>query len=480
MKTDLREWITQVEAAGDLKTLRGADWNKEIGTLVELNAKARGPALLFDDIKDHPQGFRLLAGAISGPRRLALTLGLPPDLEGLGFIRFMKERMHEWNDHLHEFPPVQVESGAVFENIDKGGKANLLKFPSPLWHGEDGGRYIGTGSVAIMRDPDSGWVNLGTYRVMVHDEKRAGIFIAQGHHGRIIMEKYWQAGKPCPIAVSAGHHPLIFFAGSSSLPIGTCEYNYVGSVLKEPVPVVNGPITGLPLPAFSEVAFEGFLHPNEFETEGMFGEWPGYYVSEAKPEPVIRVEAVYHRNDPILLGAWPGKPPHDSTYRSSIIKSATLWELLERARIHGVTGVYRPEAGGANLLTIVSIRQLYDGHSRQVGTVASQLLHPSHSTRYVIVVDDGLDITNLEEVMWAVCTRSDPARSIGIIDRTHANALDPMVRSRYELNAGNTGSCAVIDACWPYRFLAKVPKVAESSEEFKQQVKAKWSGILPL
>ena len=207
---------------------------------------------------------------------------------------------------------------------------------------------------------------------------------------------------------------------------------------------------------------------------------PGYYVSEAKPEPVIRVEAVYHRNDPILLGAWPGKPPHDSTYRSSIIKSATLWELLERARIHGVTGVYRPEAGGANLLTIVSIKQLYDGHSRQVGTVASQLLHPSHSTRYVIVVDDGLDITNLEEVMWAVCTRSDPARSIAIIDRTHANALDPLVRSRYEANAGNTGSCAVIDACWPYRFLAKVPKVAESSDEFKKQVKTKWSGVLPL
>jgi UbiD family decarboxylase len=479
MNTDLRDWIAAVETSGEITTLSGADWNKEIGTVVELNAKARGPALLFDQIKGYPAGFRLLAGAMSSARRLALTLGFPLDLEGLELIRFMKEKMHAWNDHLQEYSPRQIESGAVFETIDKGGQVNLLKFPSPLWHEEDGGRYIGTGSVAIMRDPDSGWINLGTYRVMVHDEKRAGIFIAPGHHGRIIMEKYWRAGKPCPIAVSAGHHPLIFFAGSSSLPIGASEYGYVGAILGEPVPVVRAPVTGLPLPAFSEIAFEGWLNPNEFESEGKFGEWPGYYVSEAKPEPVIRVEAVYHRNDPILLGAWPGKPPHDSTYRHSIIKSASLWRLLERASIHGVTGVYRPEAGAANLLTVVSIKQLYDGHARQVGAVASQLLHPSHSTRYVVVVDDGIDITNLEEVMWAVCTRSDPARSIAIIDQTHANALDPMARSRYDKAAGNTASCAVIDACWPFRSLSKVPKVAESSEEFKKQVKAKWSGILP-
>lgn len=480
MNTDLRDWIVAVQATGEIKTLSGADWNREIGTLVELNAKARGPALLFDEIKGYPAGFRLLAGAMSSARRLALTLGLPPDLEGLELIRCMKDSMRGWNDRLGDFPPVEVQSGVVFENVDAEEKTNLLKFPSPLWHEEDGGRYIGTGSVAIMRDPESGWINLGTYRIMVHDEKSAGIFMAPGHHGGIIMKKYWKAGKPCPIAVSAGHHPLIFFAGSSSLPAETSEYNYVGSILKESVPVVTGPVTGLPIPAYSEVAFEGHLFSDEMKTEGIFGEWPGYYVSEAKPEPVIRVKAVYHRNDPILLGAWPGKPPHDSTYRNSIIKSASLWELLERARIHGVTGVYRPEAGGANLLTIVSIKQLYDGHARQVGTVASQLLHPSHSTRYVIVVDDGLDITNLEEVMWAVCTRSDPARSIAIIDQTHANALDPMVRSRYDKAAGNTASCAIIDACWPYRALAKVPKVAESSEEFKKQVKAKWRGKLSL
>ena len=480
MNTDLRSWIETVQACGELKELHGADWNKEIGTVVELNAKARGPALLFDRIKDYPLGFRVLAGAMSSAKRLALTLGLPVDLAGLELIRFMKEKMRSWSDRLADYPPLPVADGAVFQNVDEGERVNLFKFPAPLWHEEDGGRYIGTGSVAIMRERNGNWVNLGTYRIMVHDEKSAGIFIAPGHHGRIIMESYWKQSEPCPIAISAGHHPAILFAGSYSLPPGASEYNYVGSLCQERVPVVTGRVTGLPLPAFSEIVLEGHLYPNEFKSEGRFGEWPGYYVSEARPEPVISVKAVYYRDDPILLGAWPGRPPHDSTYRNSIIKSASLWELLERARISGITGVYRPESGGANLLTLISVKQAYDGHARQAGVVASQLLHPSHSTRYVIVVDDDIDVLNLDDVMWAVCTRSDPRHAITLIDHTHANILDPMVRSRFDERAGHTGSCAVIDACRPFPLRDRFPKVAESSAEFKKQVREKWAGILNL
>src|SRR5215469_13805317 len=446
MKTDLRAWLNAVEAHGELKTVDGADWNKEIGTLVELNAKARGPALLFDKIKDYPAGFRLLAGAMSSAKRLSLTLGMPLGLEGLNLIRSMKEKMRGWSDELDEFPPMVLKDGAVFQNVDEGDRVNLLKFPAPLWHHDDGGRYIGTGSVAIMRERNGDWVNLGTYRVMIHDEKSAGIFIAPGHHGRIIMESYWKAGEPCPIAISAGHHPVFLFAGSFALAPNVSEYNYAGSVLHERIPVVSGKFTGLPLPAFSEIVLEGFLYPNE----------------------------------PIILGAWPGRPPHDSTYRHSIIKSANLWELLERGRITGITGVYRPESGGGNLLTLVSLKQAYDGHARQVAVVASQLLQPSYPTRYVIVVDDDIDVMNLEDVMWAVCTRSDPIRSITLIDHTRANFLDPMVRSRFDQNAGHTSSCALIDACRPFALRDRFPKVAESSAEFKKQVREKWAGILNL
>ena len=190
MKTDLRAWLNAVESHGEVKTVDGADWNKEIGTVVELNAKARGPALLFDNIKDYPAGFRLLVGAMSSAKRLSLTLEMPLGVEGLDLIRSMKDKMRGWSDELDEFPPMAVKDGAIFQNVDEGDRVNLLKFPAPLWHHDDGGRYIGTGSVAILRERNGDWVNLGTYRVMVHDKKSTGIFIAPGHHNRIIMDNY--------------------------------------------------------------------------------------------------------------------------------------------------------------------------------------------------------------------------------------------------------------------------------------------------
>src|SRR5262244_1446292 len=120
MKTDLRAWLNAVEGQGELKTVDGADWHKEIGTLVELNAKARGPALLFDNIKDYPAGFRLLAGAMSSAKRVSLTLGMALDVEGLDLIRSMKDKMRGWTDEMDEFPPITVKDGAIFQNVDEG------------------------------------------------------------------------------------------------------------------------------------------------------------------------------------------------------------------------------------------------------------------------------------------------------------------------------------------------------------------------
>ena len=267
---------------------------------------------------------------------------------------------------------------------------------------------------------------------------------------------------------------MFLFAGSFSLPPRVPEYNYVGSVLHERIPVVAGRLTGLPLPVFSEIVLEGFLYPDELKSEGKFGEWPGYYVSDARPEPVLQVKVVYYRNDPIILGAWPGRPPHDSTYRHSIIKSANLWELLERARIGGITGVYRPEAGAGNLLTLVSLKQAYDGHARQVAVVASQLLQPSHPTRYVIVVDDDIDVTNTNDVLWALTTRSNPEIDIEIIRRSWSGPLDPIIPKGQKGHS----SRGIIDACRPYEWISDFPPVAESSPEVRRAAEEKWGKIL--
>jgi UbiD family decarboxylase len=173
---DVREWIQQVQAMGELKVIEGADWNLEIGALSVLASKHKenSPALLFDCIKDYPAGYRILVGFFESLRRSALTTNLPLDITREGFIQACRERLAK----QPSIPPVRISSGPVMENVYKGDDIDLFKFPVPFWHERDGGRYIGTGHVIITRDPDEGWVNVGCYRVMVHGRNTMGMNIS--------------------------------------------------------------------------------------------------------------------------------------------------------------------------------------------------------------------------------------------------------------------------------------------------------------
>lgn len=173
---DLRGWMTQVEELGELKVVQKADWDVEIGVITEIVMNRHGPALLFDNITGYPAGYRIVANALGGPKRLAYTLGLPTD-------RDIKELVPLWQQKkaaLRPIPPKVVKDGPVMENVYRGEDVDLLKFPTPKWHEHDGGRYIGTGSVDITRDPEEGWVNLGCYRVMVHERNQVGFYISPG------------------------------------------------------------------------------------------------------------------------------------------------------------------------------------------------------------------------------------------------------------------------------------------------------------
>ncbi|MDP2726918.1 MAG: UbiD family decarboxylase, partial [Dehalococcoidia bacterium] len=199
---DLRGWLEEVERLGELKRYDGADWDQEIGALIEINGlQSRSQrALLFDNIKDYPAGYRVLGSLLTTLPRLALTTNMPDGVSGLEFVREWRNRMR----NLNTIPPVLVSKGPVMENVMEGDQVDLLKFPAPRYHEEDGGRYIGTASVTITKDPDSDWVNLGTYRVQLHDKNTVGFFISPGKQGRIQREKYFAAGKPCPVAISFG------------------------------------------------------------------------------------------------------------------------------------------------------------------------------------------------------------------------------------------------------------------------------------
>ena len=468
---DLREWIEIVRNWGELTTIPGAHWDLEIGALTDLGGKmGRGPALLFDSIPGYPEGFRVLTNALASGNRLALTLGLPGGLSDLELMRAWQRRSQE----IRLIPPKKVGDGPVMENVMTGDDIDVFKFPAPRWHELDGGRYIGTGSAVISLDPDEGWVNLGTYRMMTQDRNHISLYISPGKHGRIHREKYLSRNRPWPVAVSFGHDPLIFLVSSLEVLYGVSEYEYAGGIKGEPIEVIEGRVTGLPFPASSELVMEGFIYPGDVRPEGPFGEWTGYYASAQREEPVLEVKAIYHRNDPIILGSPPGKPPVEQSYYRAIMRAALIDEELRRAGVPDVRGVWCHQAGGSRLLTVVAIRQRYPGHAKQAALIASACHAGAYLGRYVIVVDDDIDITNLEEVMWAVCTRSDPEKDIDIIRRCWSGPLDPIIPP------GQKGfnSRGIIDATRPYEWRDEFPPVVEVSPELKERVLKKWGDLL--
>src|SRR5262249_14968937 len=246
------------------------------------------------------------------------------------------------------------------------------KFPAPKWHADDGGNYIGTECLVIAKDPDSDWVNIGTYRVMVHDEKTLGVFIESGKHGDIIRRKWWARGKPCPMAISVGQAPFLGIVGGSALKPGEPEYAYAGGRIGRPIDVVPGRVTGLPIPADAELVFEGYMPLPETDArdEGPFGEWPGYYASNQRPEPVIHVKAIYHRNDPIIVGQPPTRPTLPGR-QIRIPFLALIWDQLEAAGVPGVTGVWKMPGGGTRFIDVIAIKQMFAGHAKMAGLVAA-------------------------------------------------------------------------------------------------------------
>ena len=162
--------------------------------------------------------------------------------------------------------------------------------------------------------------------------------MSPGKHGRIIMGKYHERGQPCPVAVVVGMHPALVMLSGLEIPYGKSELEAAGGILGEPVEVINMPKTGLPVPANAEIAFEGFIHPDDVMQEGPLGEWTGYYAGGSRPEPAIRIETLMHRNDPILVGAIPAVPPNDNTFYLGTYRCGAVWNQLEAAGIPGDQG----------------------------------------------------------------------------------------------------------------------------------------------
>jgi UbiD family decarboxylase len=467
---DLRDFIARVEELGALRRIDGADPVCEIGAVTEVAAGLpECPALLFDEIKGYPRGFRIFTNATTSPQRTALALGIDPTLRPIDALKEWKSRRTTLTMHK----PVTATQALYVENSCSGDDVDLNLFPAPLWHKLDGGPYIGSGSVVVMRDPDAGWINASIYRVQVHSRDRVTIqFDHQGRHGAIIARKYWDQGKPCPVAVVNGPDPALFIAGFEYLPEGASEYEFAGAIKGHPVEVVAGPHTGLPVPARAEIVLEGALLPISDVSlpEGPFGEFTGYYAAERRPGPVILVEAMHWRHDPILLGSPPMKPPR--FHFGLPFRAASIWANLEASGVTDIAGAWQHVA---QLMTVVALRQRYAGHSKRTGLIAAA---QSYMARIVVTVDEDVDPSDLADVMWAIATRCEPSESVDILRNAWSSALDPRITAA-DRNRGQTShSKMIIDACKPFAWRNEFPTISALSQDEARAIEDKWMATL--
>jgi UbiD family decarboxylase len=480
MYNDLREFIKVAEDLGQVKVIEGADWDLEIGVITELSqSKPDQPLLLFDKIKGYPPGYRTATNALNNFKLIALANGLPLEARGLELVKAWRDKTRK---DFKLLPPVKVKSGPIEENIMMGDDIDLLKFPAAKWHEFDAGRYIGTGDIVITRDPDTGWVNLGTMRVQVHDKAIANINISPPSDTNYIRQKYWAKGQSCPIAVVCGGDPrLVTIAGSTLAPRGVNDYDYVGWLRKKPVEVIKGKTVDLPIPANAEIVLEGEMGPPGVDDriEGPYGEGKGYYEGSGL-QPVMRVTCIMHRNAPILLGYPPLCGDYELRYGMHIPKAAVIWDELER-RIPGVKGVWLMNEA-RNPIAVVSIEQQYVGHAKEAAIVTAGCftwISPM-PTRFIIIVDDDIDPSNLSQVMFALGTRCNPENAIDIIKGLPTSLtsseviVSPEKKRTGEISLGK----AFIYACKPYAWINDVPRSNKCRTELLEEASRKWGDLL--
>lgn len=469
MINDLRDFIAACERIGQLHRVKAnVDWKLELSHVAKVNEEQGGPALLFEKVKG--SSMPLFCSAFTTSQRLALCLDEDPRLP-------ISELSRKWMERLRKefLPPRVTRDIPVMDNVLTGEEIDVTRFPSPWFYPNDGGRYFGTAVYSVCRDPDTGWTNVGTYRMQLQDKDAVSVMMLPGKHARLIAAKYQERKERMPFAAVIGGDPLLFLVGSTQTGVGVSEYDMAGALRGRPVPVFVSELTGLTLPAHAEIILEGYLDFSDLRSEGPLGEYTGYYSSARRSggsdlEPTLKVQRVLHRHKPIFWSTTVGKPVNDIHMFQSLNRTGTLWHDLETMRIPGIRGVYVPPESCGWFWAVISVKQMYPAHSSQVANAAISTSTGHYALKGVIVVDDDIDVEDWKSVWWAISTRVEARRSIQIIDRGRSTPLDPSLprASRYIM------SRVLIDACTPFEWDEK-PQVVYMDSEVLREVSARWS-----
>lgn len=423
---DLKTWIEVLEGVGHLARITcPVDWQEELSAVARRTYDVYGdasPALLFENIKGYPPPGpgKVFVGSYRSYDRIAMLLGLDPSKSTRRDIVLCLR-----NQLKGSLPFVVKDRGSVQENIMTGKDIDVLRFPIPLWHHRDGGRYVGTMHAVITRDLETDWVNCGLYRIMVHDAKTLGIYMRPGrqHIGQQFL-KYLDRKRDMPVAIAIGGDPLLPFLSSANFGAGVSEYDKIGAILGRPFETVKGVTVDLPVPASAEIVIEGVLSRKETRIEGPFGEYPGYYGDIPGESPVIRITAITYRNDPILQGSVEGHPVNETHTLSSVIKSATLWNHLEYNGVPGIQSVACvPET--SNCHVAVSIKPMVPGHGDWIASCIWGMSAAVWLYKHVIVVDEDIDPWDAGQVNWSIAWRVKAGEDIKIWKNHRGSPIDP-------------------------------------------------------
>ncbi len=432
---DLRDFIAQLEAMGELKRIpTEVDPYLEMTVIADRVLRAGGPALLFE----HPKGHSVpvLANLFGTPKRVALGMGEEEvsALREVGkLLAFLKEPeppkgMKDAFAKLPIFKKVLDMAPKVVKNapcqavVLEGAAVDLGALPVQTCWPEDAAPLI-TWGLVVTRGPEKERQNLGIYRQQVIGRNRV-IMRWLSHRGGALDFRDWQRahpGQPFPIAVALGADPATILGAVTPVPDSLSEYAFAGLLRGAKTELTKCIGSDLQVPAGAEYVLEGFIYPDDMAPEGPYGDHTGYY-NEVDDFPVFTIERITHRHDPIYHSTYTGRPPDEPAILGVALNEVFV-PLLQK-QFPEIVDFYLPPEGCSYRMAVVSMKKQYPGHAKRVMLGVWSFLRQFMYTKFVIVVDDDIDTRNWQDVIWAMTTRMDPARDTTLIENTPIDYLD--------------------------------------------------------
>lgn len=482
-----REFVDALRDLGELVDVtREVDPSLELGAIIRRSYDLRAPAPLFHAVIGSRPGDKVLGAPVglSARRghelcRIALSLGLRPTASAAEIIDALASAPES-----QPLAPRLVTSAVCRENVITGDGVNLGDLPIPWIHEADGGRYVNTFGVIIVRSPDGAWTNWSVARQMLVDARRMAGGVASSQHLGMIHAQWRSLGKPTPFATALGVDPLIPFLAGMPLPSGVSEADVVGGYRGAPLDIVHCETVDLEVPADSEIVIEGFIDEVLSVPEGPMGEYTGYVAAgRAVPQPVWHVTAITHRNQPILPVVAAGPPAEENHTVWGVAQASALLHHLREAHLP-VVSCWMPFEAACQVL-VVSVRRDWPSlgwtSRRDLAAAVGELVFSSKAgvaVPRVIVVEDDIDITDIAQVVWAYASRGHPVHdTLALEDQPMLNlpiflTADEKARSRATKVIHN---CLVADRAKPFGILERVTFEEGWPENIRSRVVSNWS-----